>query len=94
MKHRPPHVASEDNDLLQVMPWPVFSKMSDRELKAIYRYPVGDSLHRNAAALRNLKQNRSRQVPSGSARFRQVGWLAGLRQVGSSAKFRARLCAS
>ena len=38
MKDRPPHVPSEDNDLLQVMPWPVFRKMSDRELKAIYEY--------------------------------------------------------
>jgi hypothetical protein len=38
MKDRPPPVPSPDNDLLQVMPWPVFAKMSDRELEAIYEY--------------------------------------------------------
>lgn len=39
MKNRAPHVPGEgDNDLLQVMPWPVFRKMSDRELQAIYEY--------------------------------------------------------
>jgi len=38
LKHRPPFVPSEANDLLQVMPWPVFSKMSDREQRAIYEY--------------------------------------------------------
>jgi hypothetical protein len=38
LKHRPPFVPSEANDLLQVMPWPVFAKMSDREQRAIYEY--------------------------------------------------------
>jgi hypothetical protein len=36
--HVPPHVPSENNDLLQVMPWPVFRKMTDRDLRAIYEY--------------------------------------------------------
>ena len=35
---RPPHVPSEQLDLLQVMPWPVFGKMTDREQRAIYEY--------------------------------------------------------
>jgi len=38
LKDRAPHVPTEDNDLLQVMPWPAFAKMSDKELKAIYEY--------------------------------------------------------
>lgn len=38
VKHRPPFVPSEENDLLQVMPWPVFGKMTDREKRAIYEY--------------------------------------------------------
>jgi hypothetical protein len=38
LKHRPPFVPSEENDLLQVMPWPVFRHMTDRELRAIYEY--------------------------------------------------------
>jgi hypothetical protein len=33
-----PLVPSPDNDLLQVMPWPVFRYMSDRDLRAIYEY--------------------------------------------------------
>jgi hypothetical protein len=28
----------EDGDILQVMPWPIYGKMSDRELRAIYEY--------------------------------------------------------
>jgi hypothetical protein len=36
--HSPPPVPSPDNDLLQVMPWPVFRNMSDRDLRAIYEY--------------------------------------------------------
>jgi hypothetical protein len=28
----------EDGDLLQVMPWPIYKNMSDRELRAIYEY--------------------------------------------------------
>ena len=36
LKHRPPFAPSEDNDLLQVMPWPVFQDMTDRDLRAIY----------------------------------------------------------
>jgi hypothetical protein len=31
-------VPSPDNDLLQVMPWPVFSKMTTLEKRAIYEY--------------------------------------------------------
>ena len=38
LKHRPPFVPSEDNDLLQVMPWPVYGKMKDRDLRAIYEF--------------------------------------------------------
>jgi hypothetical protein len=38
LKGRAPFVPSQANDLLQVMPWPVFSKMSDREQRAIYEY--------------------------------------------------------
>jgi hypothetical protein len=40
LKQRPPHVPGPgpDNDLLQVMPWPVYSKMTDREKRAIYEY--------------------------------------------------------
>lgn len=34
LKHRHPEISP----LLQVMPWPVYSKMSDRELRAIYEY--------------------------------------------------------
>jgi hypothetical protein len=38
LKFRAPHVPSDQNDLLQVMPWPVFKNMSDRELAAIYEF--------------------------------------------------------
>lgn len=38
LKGREPFVPSEENDLLQVMPWPVFGKMTDREKIAIYEY--------------------------------------------------------
>lgn len=38
VKHRPPHVPAEENDLLQVMPWPVFRNMTEHELRAIYEY--------------------------------------------------------
>lgn len=38
LKGRPPFVPSPENDLLQVMPWPVFGKMTDREKRAIYEY--------------------------------------------------------
>lgn len=36
----PPYVPGPgpDNDLLQVMPWPVIGNMSDRDLRAIYEY--------------------------------------------------------
>jgi hypothetical protein len=37
-RQRPPHVPSEDEDLLQIMPWPVFGKMTERDLRAIYEY--------------------------------------------------------
>jgi hypothetical protein len=38
LKHRPPFVPSEANDLLQIMPWPVFSKMTEPDKIAIYEY--------------------------------------------------------
>jgi hypothetical protein len=38
LKNRPPHVPSETNDLLQVMPWPVYQDMTTRDLNAIYEY--------------------------------------------------------
>jgi hypothetical protein len=34
----PPHVPSATNDLLQVMPWVVFGKKTDRDIRAIYEY--------------------------------------------------------
>jgi hypothetical protein len=38
LKHRLPFVPSETRDLLQVMPWPVYQDMTDRDLRAIYEY--------------------------------------------------------
>ena len=38
LKGRAPFVPSPQNDLLQVMPWPIFQKMTDREKMAIYEY--------------------------------------------------------
>lgn len=38
LDHAPPHVPAPGHDLLQVMPWPVFAKMTDREKRAIYEY--------------------------------------------------------
>lgn len=38
LKHRRPFAPSEDHDLLQVMPWPVFQDMTTRDLRAIYEY--------------------------------------------------------
>jgi hypothetical protein len=38
LKHRPPFAPSETNDLLQVMPWPVYQDMTERDLRAIYEY--------------------------------------------------------
>lgn len=38
LKHRPPFVPSEANDLLQVMPWPVYQDLTERDLRAIYEY--------------------------------------------------------
>lgn len=32
------HEPEEPDEILQVMPWPVFGKMTDRDLKAIYEY--------------------------------------------------------
>jgi hypothetical protein len=37
-KHLPPHVPSVANDLLQVMPWPFYQDMRERDLEAIYEY--------------------------------------------------------
>ncbi len=34
LKGQHPHIS----DLLQVMPWPVYGKMTDRDLKAVYEY--------------------------------------------------------
>ena len=34
----PPPVPAPGNDLLQVMPWPVYGKMITRDLRAIYEY--------------------------------------------------------
>lgn len=38
LKHIPPHVPSEEKDLLQVMPWPSYRHMSDRDIRSIYEY--------------------------------------------------------
>ncbi len=38
LKGRPPFAPSADHDLLQVMPWPVYQDMTDRDLRAIYEY--------------------------------------------------------
>ena len=38
LKHRPPFVPSPANDLLQVMPWPSFRNLTDRDIQAIYEY--------------------------------------------------------
>ena len=38
LKNLPPHVPSEDNDLLQVMPWPVYQDMIEHDIRAIYEY--------------------------------------------------------
>ena len=34
----PPNVPSASNDLLQVMPWPAYQDLTDRDLRAIYEY--------------------------------------------------------
>jgi len=36
--HSIPPVPSPANDLMQVMPWPVFRNMSDRDMHAVYEY--------------------------------------------------------
>jgi hypothetical protein len=36
--HSFPPVPSPDNDLLQVMPWPVFRNITDRDMRALYEY--------------------------------------------------------
>ena len=38
LKHIPPHVPSAEKDLLQVMPWPVYRYMTDRDIRSIYEY--------------------------------------------------------
>ena len=38
LKHRRPFVPSEERDLLQVMPWPVYQDLTERDLRAIYEY--------------------------------------------------------
>lgn len=36
--HSAPPVPSPQNDLMQVMPWPVFRNMTDRDMRALYEY--------------------------------------------------------
>ena len=36
--HRPPYQNNPDGNLLQVMPWPTFSNMTDHDIEAIYEY--------------------------------------------------------
>ena len=38
LKNLEPHVPSADNDLLQVMPWPVYQDMIEHDIRAIYEY--------------------------------------------------------
>jgi hypothetical protein len=37
-KYIPPHVPSDEKDLLQVMPWPYYRQMTDRDIRSIYEY--------------------------------------------------------
>lgn len=38
LKNLPPHIPSQQNDLLQVMPWPVYGSMLDHDLRAVYEF--------------------------------------------------------
>ncbi|HEX4950609.1 MAG TPA: cytochrome C [Blastocatellia bacterium] len=38
LKRLPPHVPTAENDLLQVMPWPVYGQMTTHDLRAVYEY--------------------------------------------------------
>lgn len=38
LKNLPPFVPSQTNDLLQVMPWPVYGEMLDHDLRAVYEF--------------------------------------------------------
>jgi hypothetical protein len=38
LKQRPPFVPSAEHDLLQVMPWPLFRHMPERDKRALYEY--------------------------------------------------------
>lgn len=38
LKNIPPAVPSESINLLQVMPWPVYAEMNDRDMAALYEY--------------------------------------------------------
>jgi hypothetical protein len=38
LKQLPPHVPSAAQDLLQVMPWPVYQDMIDGDLRAVYEF--------------------------------------------------------
>jgi hypothetical protein len=38
LDHLPPHAPSEDNDLLQVMPWPIYREMLDEDIRAVYEF--------------------------------------------------------
>ena len=37
-KNLPPHVPSAEQDLLQVMPWPVYGEMLESDLRAVYEF--------------------------------------------------------
>ena len=45
--------------LLQVMPWPVFGKKTDRDLKAVYEYlraiPQDRAVHRRLKSVRSTR---------------------------------------
>ena len=38
IKRLPLHVPSSDLDLLQVMPWPEYQEMTERDIRAVYEY--------------------------------------------------------
>jgi hypothetical protein len=57
----PPNVPSADNDLLQVMPWPVYRHMHDRDLRALYEYlraiPHAEPAPASAGANQSANEN-------------------------------------
>lgn len=38
LKNLEPHIPSDSQDLLQVMPWPLFDDLTDHDLRAMYEY--------------------------------------------------------